>query len=641
MTATSATSTERRFAHIPYKWIALSNTTLGVLMAAINGTILIISLPAIFRGIHVNPLVPGQTGLLLWVLMGFNVATTVFLVTFGRISDTYGRVRLYNLGFLVFTLGSVLLFLTWGTGIAGEWQLIIFRFIQGIGGAFLFANSAAILTDAFPANQRGLALGLNQVAAIGGSVIGLVVGGLLSAWDWRMVFLVNVPVGLAGTVWAYLALHEVGRPPRRQRVDIWGNITFGLGMLGILVGLTYGIIPWKTHTMGWQNPFVLVSLIGGVVLLAVSIWVESVVTDPMFPLGLFRSRAFAAGNLAGLLGSVARGGLQFMIIIWLQGIWLPLHGVSYTNTPLQAGIDTLPQMVGFLIAGPLSGRLSDRYGARWFGFAGMVASALGFFLLQTLPYDFHYWSFATYLFLIGLGMGMFASPNTTAIMNSVPARHRGVASGMRATFQNAGMMVSMGIFFTIIIVRLANLLPGQMTKGLLAFGLPMPIVQGVAHLPPTATLFAALLGYNPMAHLIPPAVLAHLPPLTVHQLIGERFFPTLIAPAFSKALSTVFLFSMTLSLVSAVASLLRGRRYIYEEEEEAGEGRAPNRQLLKLALVAVWMAREGAEPGASAVARERLRRALMLLSLLVKERGDDRALPKPTGTEPVPAAPAE
>ena len=630
MTLSQGASDDRRFGHIPYKWIALSNTTLGVLMAAINGTILIISLPAIFRGIHVDPLVAGQTSLLLWVLLGFNVATTIFLVTFGRISDTYGRVRLYNMGFAVFTLGSIFLFLTWGTGIAGEWQLIIFRFVQGIGGAFLFANSAAILTDAFPANERGLALGLNQVAAVGGAVIGLVVGGLLSAWDWRMVFLVSVPVGLLGTVWAYLALHEIARPQRQQRIDLWGNLTFGLGVLGVLLGLTYGIIPYKTQTMGWHSPFVLTALIGGTVLLLISVAVESVVDDPMFPLGLFRNRAFAAGNISGFLASVARGGLQFMIIIWLQGIWLPLHGVSYANTPLQAGIDTLPQMVGFLIAGPLSGRLSDRFGARWFGFAGMMASAAGFFLMQTLPSDFSYWAFAAYLFLIGLGMGMFASPNTTAIMNSVPAKNRGVASGMRATFQNAGMMVSMGIFFTLIIIRLATALPPAMTRGLSHFGLPGAIVHGLAHLPPTATLFAALLGYNPMAHLVPAAVLAHLPPVTVHQLLGERFFPTLIAEPFSEALGTVFIFSMVLSLVAAFASLLRGRRYIYDEDEGEvpSSGQLAPRRLLGIAVLAVWNARHGAAAGASPSERQQLERALMLMALALRDAG-----PAPPGTK--------
>lgn len=545
-----------------YKWVALSNTTLGILMAAINGTILIISLPAIFRGIHVNPLAPGQTGLLLWVMMSFNVATTVLLVTFGRISDGLGRVKLYNLGFAIFTAGSILCFLTWGVGGAGEWQLIAFRFVQGIGGAFLFSNSAAILTDAFPPHERGLALGLNQVAGIGGSVIGLVVGGLLSAVDWRLVFLVNVPVGIVGTIWAYVALREQAVLRKQSHLDLWGNLTFGFGILGVLVALTYGIVPYAKSSMGWHNPLVDACGVGGIVLLIAFVWIESRTKDPLFELGLFGNRAFAAGNLAGFLASLARGGLQFMVIIWLQGIWLPLHGISYVNTPLQAGIDTLPQMVGFLLAGPISGRLSDRFGARWFGFAGMAVTVAGFIFLTGLPAQFSYWEFAAYIFLIGAGMGLFASPNSAAIMSSVPSRYRGAASGMRSTFQNGGMMMSMGIFFTIVITDMASHLPSAVLSGLTRLGVPAALAVGVAKLPPTATLFAALLGFNPMTELLPASALRHLPHAVVATLTGEHFFPDLIQRPFVDALHVAFLFSAIMSAVAAVVSLLRGRHLV-------------------------------------------------------------------------------
>jgi MFS family permease len=557
--------------HVAYKWIALSNTTLGVLMASINGTILIISLPAIFRGIAVNPLAPSQTSLLLWVLLSFNVATTVLLVTFGRISDTYGRVRLYNLGFAVFTIGSVLASLTPGTGVAGELELIAFRFVQGIGGAFLFANSAAILTDAFPSTELGLALGLNQVAAIGGAVVGLVLGGILSAIDWRAVFLVSVPIGLAGTVWAYVALREQATTRDSTHVDVWGNLTFGFGLLSLLVGLTYGILPYGTSPMGWSNPMVDAALVLGGVLLVAFVFVERRARDPMFHLSLFANRAFAAGNGAGLLASLARGGLQFMVIIWLQGIWLPLHGVPYVQTPLAAGLDTLPQMAGFLIAGPVSGRLSDRYGARWFGFAGMILSACGFGLLTTLGADFPYWAFAIAIFVIGAGMGLFASPNSAAIMGSVPPVYRGVASGMRSTFTNAGMMMSMGLFFTIVIGGLSGRLPAALRSGLSGYGLPHALVAQLAHLPPTAALFAALLGYNPMAQLLPAAVLGHLPASAAQHLLARTFFPNLISTPFMAALRLVFEFALVMSVAAAVMSLLRGRRYVWSE---AGEGDA-------------------------------------------------------------------
>lgn len=612
-------NTSRKSFHhgIAYKWIALSNTTLGMLIAAIDGTILIIALPAVFRGIHVDPLAAGQTSLLLWVLMGFNVATTILLVAFGRISDTYGRVRLYNAGFAIFTVGSIMLSLTWSHGVAGEWELIIFRFLQGIGGAFLFANSGAIITDAFPANERGLALGLNQLVAIGGAVVGVVLGGLLAAVDWRLVFWVNVPVGLTGTVWAYIALRETSQPRRALRIDWLGNLSFAVGLLGVLIGLTYSIQPYDGRGTGWHNPFVLACLFGGLALLIVFVIIEHYSDEPMFNLGLFRSWAFSAGNIASLLGAIARGGLTFMIIIWLQGIWLPLHGVSYQHTPLQAGIDNLPQMIGFVVAGPISGRLSDRFGARWFGFSGMLVAAAGFYLLRGLPADFHYWTFAAYLFIIGIGMGLFAAPNSAAIMNSVPARYRGVASGMRATFMNAGQMLSMGIFFTILISALTLRLPRALFQGLTAAHVPHALALKLSAIPPIEALFAALLGYNPMQHLLSSG-LSLLPSSTVRTLTGAKFFPHLIGRPFMHALAVVFLFSMVMALIAAVMSALRGNRYVYQEEPASSALPVPSnlRALRVLAIVAVSKATEGTRSDDGPETRARLNRALALLVLL-------------------------
>ncbi len=539
-------------------------------MAALNSSIILISLPAIFRGIKINPLQPGEIGYLLWILLGYMVVTAVFLVTFGRISDMYGRVRLYNAGFAVFTLGSLLLFLTPGTGNPAALQLIIFRLVQGIGAAFLFANSAAILTDAFPHDQRGLAMGINQIAAIGGSLIGLIVGGVLASTWWRGIFLVSVPVGVVGTIWAYLMLRETAKPQANQHIDYLGNVTFAVGLTALLIGVTYGIQPHGNSTMGWSSPFVLGSLATGIVLLALFVWVESRVPQPMFRLSLFRIRMFTAGNLSGFLGSLARGGLQFMLIIWLQGIWLPLHGVTFENTPLQAGIDMMPLMLGFLLMGPLSGTLSDRYGARGFATGGMAITAVAFWFLTLLPFNFHYWTFAAVTALMGLGMGMFAAPNSTAIMNALPPEHRGVGSGMRATFQNAASMLSMGIFFTIVIIGLSHSLPVVLQTGLVQAGLPASVAQGVAHLPPTAALFAAFLGYNPMGTLLQPPVLAALSSAARANLLSLNFFPNLIAPAFMKGLHDAFYISIVLSLVAAVASLLRGQRYIHGMDDAIG-----------------------------------------------------------------------
>ncbi|KYH45545.1 MFS transporter [Branchiibius sp. NY16-3462-2] len=545
--------------------MALSNTTLGILMATINSSIVIISLPAIFRGINLNPLDQGNVSYLLWMLMGFLVVSAVLVVTLGRLGDMYGRVKIYNLGFVVFTLASLALFLCPFDGSAGAMWLIIGRIIQGIGGAMLMANSAAILTDAFPAHQRGMALGINQVSAIAGSFLGLIIGGVLSEWHWRAIFLVSVPIGIAGTIWAYASLHELGTT-RRGKLDVPGNLTFGIGLTAILVAITYGIQPYGGHLMGWTNPWVLLGLIGGALLLVAFCIIESKSSDPMFSMSLFKIKAFSAGNLAGLLASIGRGGMQFMLIIWLQGIWLPLHGYDYESTPLWAGIYLLPLTVGFLIAGPASGFLSDRFGARAFASGGLLLNAVTFIGLILIPVNFSYPVFALLLFLNGIGSGMFSAPNTTAIMNSVPANQRGVASGMRATFFNAGTSLSIGIFFSLMIVGLSGSLPEAMHSGLTGQGVPEAIAGGIAALPPVAMLFAAFLGYNPIESLLgPTGVLHHLPSGNVDTLTGKEFFPHLMSGPFHDGLVVVFISAAIMMLIAAGASLMRGKKYVHDD----------------------------------------------------------------------------
>ncbi|MBO0779070.1 MAG: MFS transporter [Ktedonobacteraceae bacterium] len=549
-----------------YKWVALTNTTLGVLMATIDSSIVLISLPVIFKGIQIDPLAPGETGYFLWMLLGYMVVTATLLVTFGRISDMFGRVRFYNLGFLIFTIGSICLWLTPGTGHVGALELILFRLVQGIGGGFLLSNSAAIITDAFPAHQRGFALGINQIAAILGSVIGLILGGILSYFDWRLVFLVSVPVGIAGTVWAYMMLRETTTARQHQKIDWLGNITFAAGATILLIGITYGIEPYNGSPTGWGNPLVLGALVLGVLLLGGFVWVELHVPDPMFRLNLFKIRLFAAGNASSFLASIARGGLQFMLVIWLQGIWLPLHGYDYEVTPLWAGIYMIPLMVGFLVMGPLSGWLSDRFGARPFSTLGMFIQALGFFLLTILPLNFNYIWFALILFMLGIGQGMFSSPNTSSIMGSVPRELRGVASGMRSTFQNSGSIVSIGVFFSLITLGLAASLPTTLLHGLTTEGIPASAADVIAHLPPTSALFAAFLGYNPMGQLIPNNVLHTLPQARQVYLLGHTFFPSLLTSPFSEGLHSVFYLSAAMCLVATVASLLRGKQQLARED---------------------------------------------------------------------------
>ncbi len=551
-----------------YKWIALSNITLGTLMVFINQSIVLIALPAIFRGIRLNPLTPANTGYMLWMLMGFMVVLAVLVVTLGRVGDMFGRVKMYNLGFAVFTAFSILLSVTWMHGPGAAAWLIGMRIGQGIGGAMLFANSSAIITDAFPANQRGLGLGINNVAAIAGAFIGLVLGGLLAPVQWHMVFLVSVPFGIFGTVWAYRKLEDRSvRTP--AHIDWWGNATFAAGLILILVGITYGLLPYGHHTMGWTSPTVMTEILGGLALLVVFCAIETRVAHPMFRLTLFRIRAFTAGNVASGLASLSRGGLMFMLIIWLQGIWLPLHGYSFSSTPLWAGIYMVPLTIGFLVAGPLAGHLADRYGARPFASGGLLLVALTFLLLQALPVDFGYPAFATLLFFNSVGMGLFIAPNQTGIMNSLPANQRGAGAGMAATFNSSAQVLSIGIFFTLMILGLAASLPSALLHGLLAQGVSTGTASRVSHLPPVGSLFAAFLGYNPMATLLGPAALHHMTAAQAHYITGRSFFPHLISAPFGKGLEKAFDFAAIVCLLGAVASLLRGGKYHYTEADGA------------------------------------------------------------------------
>jgi MFS family permease len=560
-----------------YKWIALSNTTLGILMVTINQSILLISLPALFRGINLNPLVPSNTSYFLWVFMGFLLVTAVLVVSLGRVGDIYGRVRMYNLGFAVFTFFSILLSVTWLTGSAGALWIIIMRVFQGVGGALLFANSTAILTDAFPQNERGKAMGINGVAAVGGSFLGLILGGVLAPVEWRLVFLVSVPFGLFGTVWAYLKLHDNG-VRIAAKIDWLGNALFAIGLISVLTGIVYSLLPYGGHPTGWTNPYVLTAIVGGIAVLVLFAWVETKVEQPMFRLDLFKIRAFTAGNIAGLLGALGRGGLQFMLIIWLQGIWLPQHGYSFSQTPLWAGIYMVPLTVGFLISGPVSGTLSDRYGARAFATAGLVVSGASFLLLELLPINFSYVWFALLIFLFAIGMGLFFSPNQAAVMNSLPADQRGAGAGMLNTFQNSATVLSMGLFFTIVTLGLAARLPGHLYRGLVAAGVAPAAAHTVANEPPIGSLFSAFLGYNPIKELLgPTGALTKLPAKQAAYITGRSFFPKLIEQPFASGLHLAFSFAAGATVIAIIASAVRGQRYLHTTEPlltELAEGAA-------------------------------------------------------------------
>jgi MFS family permease len=543
--------------------VALSVTTVGILAVTLNSSILLISLPAIFKGLGLKPLEPANISYLLWMLMGFLLVTAVLVVTFGRLGDQYGRAKLFNLGFLIFTVGALGCALVPNSGSAGALEIIIMRVVQGVGGAMVMANSTAIITDAFPPERRGFALGVNQVSALAGSFLGLIIGGLLSEWHWRAVFWVSVPVGIWGTWVGYRTLHDKPRDPsRRIRIDWWGNLTFGVGLIAVLVAITYGLQPYGGHTMGWTAPKVLVGLIGGVALLMIFGLIETHVEEPMIDLRLFRVRAFAAGQAVNLLAAMSRGGLQFMLIIWLQGIWLPLHGYSFEDTPLWAGIYMLPLTIGFLIAGPASGAVSDRFGARAFATGGLLLTALTFAGLIALPANFNYVLFALLLAFNGIGMGLMAAPNSAAIMNAVPAAQRGAASGIRATGMNAGMVLSMGGFFTLMAVGLASRLPAALNHGLTAAGVSAGDAHSAASSSPVGLLFAAFLGDNPIKDLVP-----HASGAVGQRIYNGHFFPQLISDPFRHGLLIAFSASIVMLLIAAGASLMRGERFVHEDAD--------------------------------------------------------------------------
>jgi MFS family permease len=552
---------------LEYKWTAMANVFIASIMGSINMSIVMIALPAIFNGIQINPLNSFQY--LLWILMGYGLVTATLLLSFGRISDMYGRVKMFRLGFLIFSLASILLYLTPSTGDAGALEIIIFRIIQATGSALLMANSAAILTDSFPSNERGKALGINTVAVISGSFLGLILGGILAVFNWRYVFLVSVPFGLIGTVWSYYRLKELSIKAEKTKLDLWGNITFVLGITLILVGVTYGLIPYGNSPMGWNNPWVISSMIIGLISLILFPFVENRVESPMFRLDLFKNKSFAYANIAGLLGALGRGGMMFMLILLLQGIWLPLHGYSYASTPFWAGVYMLPLTAGILIMGPISGILSDSYGPRWIATGGMVVVTISFLILAALPFNFSYLEFGLALFLMGVGGGMFGSPNSASIMNSVPSKDRGVASGMMYTIMNTAFTASMAIFFTIVIVGITQRFPDAMTTSLANIG-AINLAPVLSNIPPTSALFSAFLGYNPVNAILgvlPSSFVALIPHSTLNTLTGSTWFPSTLANAFIPSLRTSFYIGALLSAIAAILSALRGEKYIHENDD--------------------------------------------------------------------------
>ncbi len=547
-----------------YKYTVLTNTMLGALMAAINMNIVMITLPAIFKGLGIDPFQSGEFIYLLWILMGYSIVLASILVTFGRISDIFGRTRMYTLGFIIFTVGSVLLsIIPGGTKNTGATILIGFRMIQAVGAGFLMVNSTALLTDAFPGNERGKALGINQISFVVGSLLGLIIGGLLSSFDWHMVFIVNVPFAVAGTLWSILKLKETA-PRQKVGIDFLGNLSLALSLILISLGFTYTLMPYGNQQMGWGSPWVIASFILGTALIFAFIAIERRVKNPLFNLSLFKIKPFAYGNISLFLAAMGRGAIMFLVVIWLQGIYLPLHGFSYSQTPFWAGIYMLPMLLGMVVFGPVGGILTDKYGARLYATLGMVISAVGLVLLTMVPYNFNVWFFEIILVVIGIGGGLFASPNTTAIMNAVASKDRASANGMRMTINNVASTISMAVFFSITITIFSLKVPGAMYSDAIKIGVPTSIATILAGIPPSGALFGAFLGVSPMS-IIPQSLFALIPLGARAALESNSFFPNVIGPSFIIGLDYAIYIALAMSILGAIFSALMGERYVHEE----------------------------------------------------------------------------
>ncbi len=547
-----------------YKYTVLTNTMLGALMAAINMNIVMITLPAIFKGLGIDPFQSGEFIYLLWILMGYSIVLASILVTFGRISDIFGRTRMYTLGFIIFTVGSVLLsIIPGGTKNTGATILIGFRMIQAVGAGFLMVNSTALLTDAFPGNERGKALGINQISFVVGSLLGLIIGGLLSSFDWHMVFIVNVPFAVAGTLWSIVKLKETA-PRQKVGIDFLGNLSLALSLILISLGFTYTLMPYGNKQMGWGSPWVIASFILGTALIFAFIAIERRVKNPLFNLSLFKIKPFAYGNISLFLAAMGRGAIMFLVVIWLQGIYLPLHGFSYSQTPFWAGIYMLPMLLGMVVFGPVGGVLTDKYGARLYATLGMVISAVGLVLLTMVPYNFNVWFFEIILVVIGIGGGLFASPNTTAIMNAVASKDRASANGMRMTINNVASTISMAVFFSITITIFSLKVPGAMYSDAIKIGVPTSIATILAGIPPSGALFGAFLGVSPMS-IIPQSLFALIPLGARAALESNSFFPNVIGPSFIIGLDYAIYIALAMSILGAIFSALMGERYVHEE----------------------------------------------------------------------------
>ena len=540
------------------KWIALSNTTIGQLMATINTSIIIVALPAIFDGIHLNPMSPQSFPYLLWLIMSYMIVLSALLVSIGKLSDIFGRVRIFNLGFLIFTIGSILLYMAPGTGYTIALELIIFRIVQAIGGSFIMANTFAIITDNFSPRERGFAISINSVAAVSGVSIGIVLGGILATIYWRDIFLVSIPVGIFGTFWSYTKLKDK-RERAARHIDISGNIIYAVGFIVLLLGVTYGITPYKNNPMGWTNPMVIAALIAGTAMLIILPFIEKRAKSPIFDAKLFRSRNFSISVFTAFVSALGMMGLMYMLTLIFQGIWLPIHGYGYSVTPLWAGIYMLPLPISMGIFGVLSTKLSLRFDPRVLTTAGLFISAFSLLALVLLTYDFSYIFLSIVITIFGIGYGIFNVPNLTVAMSSVPPSERGTTSGVLNTMRNAGYTASIGAFFSILILGLALYYPGAITSAL-SGEQATSLTSYFSGIPPTEILFSTFLGLNTVKDVlttVPQGVLSGISANTIGTITGHHWFPETIAPAFMTSMHDVFYVGFGITAFAGIISMFR------------------------------------------------------------------------------------
>jgi len=542
----------------------LVNSFLGSLMASMTMSAIIIALPDILRGIGVNPMSPLGFASMMWLMFSYPLMVAVAVPIVGRLSDMYGRGRMFTIGDAIFTVMSTLLGIVPGYGSVAVAQMIAYRFVQGLGGSMMFTNSAAIITDVYPPHRRGVAMGIVSIAFSAGSIIGLVVGGVLAVVNWRLVFLVNTPIGIASTAWAYVTVYRLPLGLRRVRVDYLGASMLAASLVLLLLGITFGMLPSGNSMMSWGSPMVLGLIGGGLLLMALLIPVEMRTGEPILKINLFRIRPFTFGVLSALFLFLAQGANIFVLSLLLQAIYLPMHGVPYSETPLLAGIYLIPSSVANAVFAPVGGKLINRFGARVVSTIGAVLLGVSFELLTLLSLNFNYTLFAADLFLMGTGSGLFQSPNLVSIMSSVPQEDRSAASGLRASMQNIGLLMSFAVFLTLILVGSTAALSASISSALTKVGVPSDVVSELTRIPPAYALFAAFMGYDPMKFLMSQAGV-DLPGSVYAAVTKPTFFPSAIAPAMATGFIYAYHIAAIMAFTAAIFSYLRGREHIVHQ----------------------------------------------------------------------------